>query len=68
MKKVTSISRAEMKKIMGGTDAPGARCSNECMTDADCAQGYACYWITFPSEEFCTRCIIPELNQQGHAV
>ena len=44
-----------MKKIMGGIDA-------------DYPMGYLCYWVTFPSGERCTRCVVPELNQPGHVV
>lgn len=62
MKKSTSISRAEMKKIMGGMDELNAPCVDQCYIDAHCPKGYMCYWATFPSGGSCWRCVVPELK------
>jgi hypothetical protein len=45
---------AEMKKIMGGTDAVKAPSANQCMTDAGCpfrASTRPCGVIRFPENE-----------------
>jgi hypothetical protein len=55
MEKFVKLSRAEMKEILGGENAPP--CTNECETDQDCISGETCksgISEACPSKKICT--------------
>jgi hypothetical protein len=44
MQNFKKLSRAEMKKVLGGVELP--RCGGDCKSDSDCSKGCSCLGAT----------------------